>query len=73
MERLSLDAFKVEAETKKEEKTNELENLSGGILGACHCSHCGGDDGDGGYWDLWVHTVFECEQTRFINNTHVKW
>lgn len=35
MERLSLDAFKEKAETKKKEN-KELEELKGGILGACH-------------------------------------
>ena len=62
MERLSLDAFKEEVETK--ENTNELEELAGGVLGACHCSHCGGDDGDN-LWGLWVHTVWICPATRF--------
>ncbi|WP_155839681.1 hypothetical protein [Aquimarina latercula] len=33
MSRLSLDAFKAKAQTSQSE---ELENLTGGILGACH-------------------------------------
>lgn len=36
MERLSLDAFKKEVGTEKKGKKNELGNLTGGILGACH-------------------------------------
>lgn len=36
MSRLNLDAFKAQAETQ----TQELEELSGGILGACHCTKC---------------------------------
>ncbi len=39
MERLSLDDFKM-----KSNNTQKLENLTGGILGACHC---GGHDADG--------------------------
>ena len=35
MSRLNLDAFKV---LQSDETTQELENLSGGILGACHCA-----------------------------------
>ncbi|WP_027393252.1 hypothetical protein [Aquimarina latercula] len=35
MSRLSLDAFKAKAQTSQSE---ELENLTGGILGACHPS-----------------------------------
>ena len=35
MNRLNLDAFKAQANTKKIE---ELEMLTGGILGACHCT-----------------------------------
>ena len=35
MERLSLDAFKERAGTNEQEK-KQLENLTGGILGACH-------------------------------------
>ena len=58
MERLSLDAFKAEVETK--ETTNELVELTGGVLGACHCTICGGDDGNN-LWDLWVHTMFNCD------------
>ena len=33
MERLSLDDFKM-----KSNNSQELENLTGGILGACHCT-----------------------------------
>jgi hypothetical protein len=37
MNRLSLDAFKEQVR-----ETQELENLTGGILGACHgCIDCG--------------------------------
>ncbi len=35
MERLSLNDFKA-----KSNESNELENLTGGILGACHCYVC---------------------------------
>ncbi|WP_077399139.1 hypothetical protein [Cellulophaga omnivescoria] len=35
MSRLNLEAFKVKAENQKQ----ELEELSGGILGACHCTY----------------------------------
>ena len=35
MNRLNLDAFKAQANTKQIE---ELEMLTGGILGACHCA-----------------------------------
>jgi hypothetical protein len=34
MSRLNLDAFKAQTSTKQIE---ELESLTGGILGACHC------------------------------------
>lgn len=37
MSRLNLEAFKAQT---SEQETQELENLSGGILGACHCSTC---------------------------------
>jgi hypothetical protein len=37
MKRLNLDAFKAQTETSQ---TDELENLAGGILGACHCRQC---------------------------------
>ena len=40
MERLSLNAFKEKAIESKQE---DLENLTGGVLGACHCDHCGGE------------------------------
>jgi hypothetical protein len=35
MERLSLSDFKMESNNSQ-----ELENLTGGILGACHCDSC---------------------------------
>lgn len=54
MSRLSLDAFKAQADNSQEQ---ELENLAGGILGACHCSTCSAqlessisvEDGSAGY------------------------
>ena len=57
MERLSLDAFKIEAETKKEEKNKELENLTGGVLGACHCNQCGGDIDAVAHWHIGRHII----------------
>ncbi|WP_312299199.1 hypothetical protein [Chryseobacterium sp.] len=36
MSRLNLDQFKKKTELVKG-KTSELEKLTGGILGACHC------------------------------------
>lgn len=41
MNRLNLDAFKTQAK-----ETQSLDNLAGGILGACHyCTTCGASDG----------------------------
>ncbi|WP_157449618.1 hypothetical protein [Croceitalea dokdonensis] len=34
MKRLNLDAFKAQL---SKNQTNELEGLTGGIMGACHC------------------------------------
>ena len=36
--RLSLDQFKAKAEISNQ--TQELEKISGGVLGACHCDCC---------------------------------
>ena len=36
--RLSLDQFKAKAEISNQ--AEELEKISGGILGACHCECC---------------------------------
>ncbi len=36
MSRLNLEAFKAQAD---EHQTKELDELSGGILGACHCPY----------------------------------
>lgn len=44
MKRLNLDAFKAQVSKKQ---IQELENLTGGILGACHCAHPDHRGGDG--------------------------
>ncbi len=60
MSRLNLDAFKAQV---NENQTNELEALSGGILGACHCTdkNCGDAQYafDHPFAAAW-HTIFEC-------------
>lgn len=55
MKRLSLEDFKT-----KSENTKELENLTGGILGACHCrsSNCA-ENGATSTWSYFVHKYIE--------------
>lgn len=59
MSRLNLEAFKAQTEIQ----TQELEALSGGILGACHttessgCTHL---NGEGLFYSAY-HLLFECK------------
>lgn len=53
MSRLNLDAFKAQV---SEEKTQELESLAGGILGACHTTESSGCDhlnGEGLFYTIY--------------------
>lgn len=58
MERLSLDDFKA-----KSSNSQELEGLTGGILGACHCAICDKWDqaphGTGAGLNKLIHILFD--------------
>jgi len=49
--RLSLDQFKAKAEISSQ--VEELEKISGGVLGACHC-YC---EDDAGWWSGLCHAI----------------
>ena len=53
--RLSLDQFKAKAETLNQ--TEELEKLSGGILGSCHNCNCA-ENGQGALCE-WICSTYQ--------------